>query len=226
MTYLFCTVFMQIMAIRQFFTIATLNAKAGADRRVTLVTGTALLIAAGLLSAPIILEVAQGIAMKSGKPVSLGGKLRPLWFMGAAAVLILSVFSYRMATQVKAKTSRFFAVGANVFGLFIGLYLTLVVADQLSFYRSFKDTGVLSWTHMKDDPALRDVQCDSTVIIVRGFESGLATYRCPMPLQIIYGSLSGAPILPWPGFTEGKSAELAQALKKMQNEATYIEAKR
>lgn len=219
MTYLFCTLFMQILAIRQFFAIASSTPATGTDSSAARVAGASIMLAAGLLSAPIILEVAQTMAFANGKPVSLGGQLRALWFMGAGALLILSAFSYRMAKQLKAKTSRFFAVGANVFGLLIGLYLAFVVADQLSFYRSVKDTGMLSWALMKDDPSLRDIRCESDFLIVRGFDSGTATYRCPLPLQLIYGRLSGAPIVPWPGFTEGRSAELAQALKKLQNEA-------
>lgn len=222
MTYLFCTVFMQILAVRQFFAIASFRPSAAADSSAERVAGAGIMLAAGLLSAPIILEVAQAMAFADGKPVSLGGALRALWFMGAGALVVLSVFCYRMAKQIMSKTSHFFAVGANVFGLLIGLYLAFVVTDQLSFYRSFKDTGMLSWAIMKDDPSLRDIRCESDFLIVRGFDSGIATYRCPTPLQLIYGRLSGAPIVPWPGFTEGKSAELAHALKKLQNEAIHI----
>lgn len=225
MTYLFCTLFMQILAIRQFFAIASFKPSTSLDSTAARVAGAGIILAAGLLSAPIILEVAQAMAFANGKPVSLGGKLRTLWFMGAGALVILSVFSYRMAKQAKAKTSHFFAVGANVFGLLIGLYLAFVVTDQLSFYRSFEDTGMLSWAIMKEDPSLRDIRCESDFLIVRGFDSGIATYRCPTPLQLIYGRLSGAPIVPWPGFTEGRSAELAQALKKLQNEAIHIPGK-
>jgi len=225
MTYLFCTLFMQILAIRQFFAIASSGPSIAAESTTARVAGAGIMLAAGLLSAPIILEVAQAMAFANGKPVSLGGELRALWFMGAGALIILSVFSYRMAKQVKAKAAHFFTVGANVFGLLIGLYLAFVVTDQLSFYRSFKDTGMLSWAIMKDDPSLRAIKCESDFLIVRGFDSGIATYRCPKPLQLTYGRLSGAPIVPWPGFTEGESAELAQALKKLQNEASHTQGK-
>jgi hypothetical protein len=222
MTYLFCTLFMQVLAIRQVFSITGSKRTVGDGGTAAKLVGAGIILAAALLSAPIFLEVTQAMAFANGKPVSLGGEPWALGLMGAGALVVLAVFTYRTAMQIKAKTSHFFAVGANVFGLFIGLYMAFVVTDQLSFYSSPNDTGMLSWAMMKDDPSLRSIRCDSDFLVVRGFDSGTATFRCPAPLQLIYGRLSGKPIVLWPGFTEGKSAELAQAIKRLQNDAIRI----
>lgn len=52
---------------------------------------------------------------------------------------------------------------------------------------------MLSWALMKEDPTLREISCESDFLIVRGIDTGIATYRCPTPLQLVYGRLSGAP---------------------------------
>lgn len=227
MVYLFCIAVIQWMALAQFINaIKALPDARTPDGRARMLTAWAVILTAMLLGAPLALEVAQVAAFSNGKGVSPGRDYLPLWFMGAGSIAALATFGYRLRQQMRSKDAPFFAVGANIFGAMIGLYVAFVVMDQLMFFAPPRqDAGMLNWAIMKEDPALHDIHCEADMLIVRGIDTGTATYRCPYVVQMVFGRFSGTPIVPWPGYTEGTSAALARTIQTMQREAIKPEGK-
>ncbi len=169
--------------------------------------------------APVMLELGMVGREASGASISLDQSATlQLVLLATGGVLSIIAFAARLLRLRRAPEARFSSVGVNTLGLAIGVYLCVVVVDQVRFLRaSGDDVGMLAWSIVRTEfrDTVKDVRCDSEVMIVRGVESGVATYRCPHLPQITLARYSATPIFAWPAYEESRSAQLAQALRQL-----------
>lgn len=179
-----------------------------------------MIAAVALIGFPLLQELATVAAFSSGKPVSPQGDYLPLWFLGLGGGLGVAVFGLRLYRQHTKSNAGFFAVGANAFGIMIGLYMLFVVADQIVFFAPPReDAGMVNWGLFREEGVVKDIQCQSDILVVKGTDSDAATYRCPLEGVVVMGRFTGTPIVPWPTYTEGSSHQLAVEIHKIQRNA-------
>jgi len=182
------------------------------------------LVACLTTTAPVAMEFAQLMRQADGQPLPLGQtSTLPLSLLGVGSALLVIAFSGRLWLQRLSPDARFLSVGANTIGLVIGLYLAFVVADQVTFLRGAgDDVGILSWALVEPEFAetVKDVRCDSPLMLVRGTETDVATYRCPHLPQFTLARFSATPIFAWPAYSEGHSPALARAIRDMRARAS------
>jgi|GEM_PF-5271494 len=191
------------------------------SRVMVALTTLGIMVTALLLAAPMLMEIVQIHSLIDGHSISMNDEhMLPLWFMGSGSLIALTSFGYRLWVQSRSHEAGWLAVGQNVMGVMVGVYMMVVVADQLFFYAPHRaDAGMLNWSIMKRTKGLENIVCDSDTIVVKGIDSGVATYRCPQNGFMIFERYSGAPIIPWPSYVEGSSAKLASEIKAMQKSA-------
>lgn len=142
--------------------------------------------------------------------------------LAAGALACLAYFGLRITQRHSAATLA--AVGVDMTYLLVGLYMAFVVVDQITFFEpSKKDAGMVNWELLGEVAKVNDVHCDSPLLIVKGMDGDVATYRCPNRAGIVLGRYSAKPFIPWPHYTEGESLELALALRDITRKASVIE---
>lgn len=225
MIYLFATVALQLLAVVQVFRLHHHMANARTTRQRLILSSTVLLMlfASILAAAPFINEIAQHSATSIVLDGWRNSPYLPWYSLGAASVLGVAGYGLRfhvLAKDSTANNQNHWAIGANVCGIMASIYLGVVVVDQLNFYRPpSTDAGMLNWGLMRDDKSITDVHCEQAIMAVKGIDSGVATYRCPVPVTIIFGQYSSAPLIPWLSYSEGTSKSLADAVQRMRREA-------
>lgn len=186
------------------------------NRTKGLLTAFRLLAIAALISFPLLQELVMVAAFAEGKPVSMQGSYLPLWFLGCGGALALALFGQRLYRQRTTPSVGFFAVGANAAGVMVGLYMVVVVADQMMFYAPPReDAGMVNWGLFREQGSVKDINCESDMLVVKGLDSEAATYRCPLEARVVMGRFSGTPIVPWPTYTEGTSRQLTVEVRNM-----------
>lgn len=185
----------------------------------------AMLTCAALAGLPLLCEYAVIAGIADGVSLLPSNDYLPLWFLGGAGVLTVVVFGLRLYWQSRNPTENagFFAVGANATALMVGLYLLFVVSDQLAFYSPPRDdAGMVNWGFFRERGDVKDVECRSDIIVVKGLNSKAATYRCPIDGLAVIGRYTGTPIFPWPAYSEGTSRELGAELRKLKVESVKL----
>lgn len=167
---------------------------------------------------PLVLEVVKVAQFQNGG-VALDGAAWHLWFTALGSLLGLASFGWRVWRQ-RNVAAGFFAVGANIAGLLICLYMAFVVVDQVVFFGSGDDAGTANLAFFREIGQVTDIQCESGTIIIKGVENDEVAYRCPM--NIMLGKFSSKPFVPWPSYTEGKSKQLAVAWRKVNEQALKL----
>ncbi|CAJ0807647.1 MULTISPECIES: hypothetical protein [Ralstonia] len=219
MVFLFSLLVVEYLALVQVLRAPSLIRSEALPPRVAWVTAASMMFGAMLASMPLLLEFSQAARMENGESISLtSNSYLDLALLGIGGLLAIGSFGYRIYFQRRKPAAGFWSVGANAMGLLVGTYFVFVVADQLAFFAPPRDdAGVVSWGYFSSLGTVKDVQCDRDVLIVKGINSGLATYRCPR--GIVLARFSSMPIAPWPAYSEGESAQLAAAVKKLHAEA-------
>ena len=178
---------------------------------------TGVLLAAVLMLVPFSLEIAAAI---SGRESSLGVYSGAI--SGGGAVLGLAVFGVRLSRLRGTASPGFWAVGSNVLGLLLSAYIGMVALQHEAFYAGHDsdDIGMANLGFLREAGEAKDVACTADLVIVKGIKSGVGAYRCPTVL--VLGKFSDKPFIPWPGYVEGESAQMAMAISKMQAEAEKV----
>lgn len=184
-------------------------------------TSTGMMSAAILIGSPLLIEFATVAAFDNGHSIAVDAENRtPLWLLSTGSCIALVVFGYRLYKQRSQQSTNFFAIGANVSSLVIALYICGVVVDQWTFFGSpDNDAGMVNWGALKQMTDIRDMQCNSDLLVVKDVESENVTFRCPHQPVVILGRFTGRPIVQWPSYTEGTSHDLAVALRKISASA-------
>lgn len=224
MVFLLSLTVLQAIVMVQCFRTLHLIQSGALKRTEGMLTAFGMMAAGALVSFPLLQEFATVSAFASGKPVSPHGDYLPLWFLGFGGALAVAVFGLRLHRQRTNPNAGFFAVGANASGIMVGVYMLFVVADQLMFFAPPReDAGMLNWGLFREQGAVKDIQCQSDMLVVKGLDSDTATYRCPHEGVVVMGRFTGTPIVPWPTYTEGTSHQLAVEMRKMQRDAIKAE---
>ena len=222
MVFLLSLTVLQWIVFVQCFRTAGLIRTGAIKRTEGMLTAFCMLAAACLTSFPLLQEFVSAISFSEGKPISIQGGYLPLWMLGLGGACAVATFGMRLYRQHANKTTGFLSVGVNLSGVMIGLYLLFVVTDQVMFYAPPRqDAGMLNWGLVQELGAVKDIQCSSDMLVVKGLDSEIATYRCPHNSVVIIGRFSGTPIVPWPSYTEGHSIELKHAVAAMMADAKH-----
>ena len=217
MVYILALYAFLILAMSLSFRAFRRYARGELDARHALRAVSLAMLPAMLLGLPLVLEVIRTAQFQSGIGITPDPPVSYPWltFMGAACGL--AFFGVR-AWRQRAGQPTFAAVGVNVIGLLMSAYMAFVAVDQILFFTG-EDSGMLGWGAVRElsDVEVKDVDCTNAVMVVRGVDSGTATYRCPAALVI--GPYSARPFIPWPSYTEGESQQLATAIKALHQSA-------
>jgi hypothetical protein len=81
----------------------------------------------------------------------------------------------------------------------------------------------VSWAFFRD--RVTDIHCNSDMLVVNGMSSTVATWRCPQGPQMVLSRYSSTPIIPWPGYVEGSSSQLAPVMQAIKAGAREIRPK-
>jgi len=220
--FLSLTILQWIVMVQCFRAVSLLRTGALNQTEEMLTVG--MLASAALISFPFLQEFITVGTFSEGKPVSPRGDCNPLWFLGLGGVLALAVFGLRLYRQRMNTSAGFLAIGANASGIMISVYMLFVVGDQMIFFAPPReDAGMLNWSLFREQGLVKDIQCQSDMLVVKGLDSDTATYRCPHEDVVVMGRFTGTPIVPWPTYTEGTSHQLAVEMRKMQHNAIKVE---
>lgn len=215
MTFLLCVSILLWISLVQLWQLLT---QPSGQSRTTL--GPMILLPSLVVGAPILVEFMQAAAFANEQPISLGPNYWPLWCLGGGGILAVALFGVQLYRQIRSGNSTFAAVGATATGALVGLYLVFVVVDQaLFFHAPNDDAGVVGWNFVRDMGTVTDIECAGDLLVVRDMASSTAIYRCPNGPQMILGRMSATPVIPWPGYAEGSSAQLAAALQALRANA-------
>ena len=227
MLFLVCITIIQIVAIIQCVYSTQLVRSRSITQGQALFSNGLMLLAAVLITLPIFIEYIAVLLFAKGSSVSMNGNYSVLWFLGIGGALAVLAFGLRLFAvhSFKERPPQFLAqTQTNYMGIAVGFYMLFVVADQIIFYQPPRDdSGMLSWSFMREEGMVKDVHCESSMLVVAGLETGTATYRCPHDGLVVMGRFTGKPIVPWPHYTEGTSQQLAIEVRNLQRRATSIE---
>ena len=166
---------------------------------------------------PMALEVIRAVQFQGGIAIAPDSPVSFPWLTLAGAACGLAFFGRRAWLQRLSRPA-FASVGVNVMGALMSAYMAFVAVDQILFFTG-EDSGMLGWGAVRElsDVQVKDVSCTHAVMVVRGVESGTATYRCPV--AVVIGPYSARPFIPWPSYTEGESQQLAAAIQALHQTA-------
>lgn len=219
MFYMMALDIMLLVCMAISFNAFRMMAKREMSQGVALATTASVMLPAMLLGAPLMLEVVRVTQFHNGG-VSLDGAAVQNWLTAGGAIVGALVFGRRL-WAMRSTGAGFWRVGGSTMGLLISVYMGFVSADQYAFYQGKEDAGLLNWEFMREIGSVKDVHCESELMAVSGVNGEKAVFRCPT--HVVLGKFTGQPFIPWPGYTQGESKELASAIKKMHAEAISTE---
>jgi hypothetical protein len=173
-----------------------------------------------------VLAIGQAVTMLLVMtPFLFGGQLDldyiwPLWCFGCAGLLAVASAAYRLFRSRHHAT--FLSTGLPAVILFFGVYLLFVTFDQAVFFLSMPNVGFMN---IEDEKDALDVQCPRLTLdqyqylVVKDYQTRVATYRCPKPAAVIFGRYTATPIIPWPDYIEGTSQEVPKTIRRWKKEA-------
>lgn len=183
----------------------------------TLLAVSAAMVPALMLGLPMVLEAVRSARFQGGYFIAPDSPISFPWLtlLGAACGLL---FFVRRAWLQRLAQAAFASAAVNVIGILMSAYMAFVAVDQMMFFTG-EDSGMLNWGAMQEfsDVGVQDVSCAQGIMVVSDVDSGTATYRCPA--SVVIGPYSARPFIPWPSYTEGKSQQLAAAIKVLHKSA-------
>lgn len=198
-----------LLIITSFFSTGRSRTQALADLGV--------MLAAALMLVPVLLEVADAVTGRNSVLALYSGAIS-----GAGAALGLLVFGVRGWRLRWESAPGFWAVGSNVLGLVLSLYMGVVALQHEAFYMGHHsdDVGMANLGYLRESGEVSDVQCPADLVIVKDVRSGRGAYRCPT--VFVLGKFTDKPFIPWPGYIDGESAQMAAAVSMMYREAERV----
>ena len=82
---------------------------------------------------------------------------------------------------------------------------------------------MLNLALFREEGDIKDVKCEQDMVVIKGMDSDVATYRCPSTGILAMGRLSGTPIVPWPAYTEGTSRDLPRVMRELMKNSVKPE---
>jgi hypothetical protein len=208
---------MAIAFVGMYYSVLALGYLHQPGRRVGELLGAAtLILPTVLIATPLIWEVLSNIRAQTSK-VAYNAWPMFAWFTGLGAVVGLVTYGWQLLRLRMHSAPSHLAIGAAVLGFAVSVYMLIVDIDQLVFFAQEGETGMVNWNEFRND-GVNDLTCDHGVLVVRySIERGDLTYRCPT--IVAFDIMTSRPFVPWPGYTEGESRELAAALKRLYDRA-------
>jgi hypothetical protein len=192
-------------------------------RHQALISAT-LVICSLLVMVPFVIEVLAHYQFRHGGGLAVDETVWALWFLLLTGVLSVAVLGRGLWSMGKHGTGSFFAIGAHVLGFLIGVYFLFCTFSHLAFYKlSEGDAGFLNWPLVRDIAPVSDVKCDHDFLLVRNMNAEEVSYRCPARSAWIFGRYTNTPLVLWPDYTDGTSAELGLALRTLHRKAKVME---
>lgn len=217
MLYLMCCTVLMVIALPQGIMLFERLAKVepGSPHRLTVFLTTPLFyfLPPVLFSAPIIATVLDGMAISEHRPIGLSSGATPVILSVTGALLALSVVSFRAVNAYRQTGSLdFWSSGALVMTWTMAGLGLFADVDQLAF--TARHGAVVNFSYLRK--LAPDIRCKSNVLIVQWHPSAqVARYRCPTGM--ILDPHSETPFIPWPGYKQGTSGPLQQALLNLQS---------
>jgi hypothetical protein len=146
------------------------------------------------------------------------------WLLGVGAALAAPGFAHRLllAHQSakalpldRAEVRR--SVGVCVLGLILALYVGSVAVDQFRFYRSSRSFGTFADSRYTPLPWITDLKCKGARaqrVVFTDLEAAEVRYRCTRKNLWTFASWGNTPMLPWPFYTQGRSATAGAAIRR------------
>lgn len=209
---------MAIAFVGLYYSVLALGYMYQPGRRFGELLGAAtLILPTVLIAAPLIWEVVSIIRTQAGQSVAYNAWPMFVWFTGIGATTGLLAYGWQLLRLRRQLAPSHLAIGAAVLGLAVSIYMVIVDVDQLAFFAKEGETGMVNWEEFRND-GVHDLTCEHGVLVVRySVESGDLTYRCPT--LVAFDIMTPRPFVPWPGYAEGESRQLAAALKRMYDKA-------
>lgn len=174
------------------------------------------LLSAVLLAWPLFRDTVDILLLSGGNGMTVNTGKANLWLIGLGAALAVGFYGRRLY-MLRHAGGVFLATGVSVLGIALGSYMLFIVADQAIFDWP-EDAGFVNWGLVKTLVEVKDIQCQSDVILVSSSPNDEAiTYRCPHSGFFVLGRFTTNPIIPWPGYSQGKSTQLKTALNTIMN---------
>lgn len=128
------------------------------------------------------------------------------------------LFGWRIVSVFREKTDKSllsWKTGMSVWAFLAGVFVMFTVVDHWMFFWAPGETGVADLRFMD----IKDMECKGKVLV--RLEKSDVAYRCPT--EVVFGSeLSSQPFAPWPGYQEGHSIDVKNALDKLVADAKLI----
>ncbi len=219
MWYLWACLLLGLIAVGRFVGGLIVFVRAGESERpqgaaIGLVGKQAEILVALLFTAPLFATFYDNVAFHNGgiKPGDDGRMSVWLGLLGSVIVLAIAAWRAYQAWKTKPGLNATLTIVVALLAGGVGLVAT---TKQLVF--ASEQVGWLSFDDIRDE--VKDMNCDSDVLIVQWQQQqqGPTRYRCPD--AIVLNQWTSAPFVPWPNYTEGSSADLTAALHSMWRNA-------
>lgn len=212
MLYLLCCIVFMLIAIKRMLGIMHSTMSGDAPQVRPLLSLVKVLLAAAIavaVAAPILNTVLDGVAYASKNGVGMSTGNASVWIAFAGALAAIGYYGAGLVAAYKSGHMGFGRTGRLVAPVACAALVLLITGIQLEFARH-KDAGFVSLAIMRDQ--VHDMQCRSDIVLARWNQSEgtPVVYRCPH--EITLNSFSSTPFIPWPGYRQGESADLAKAM--------------
>lgn len=223
MLYVYLCTFVMIVAIctlHQHISQLTQSLHDASTSRPGLGKPAGALLMAITFSAPMVMIVFNVLTGATADTNSTGDGTTQIYAMLAGSLMCFAAAGLWATSAIRAKSIGFWATGRIVILIMAGTVGTVSAYKHLSFFNN-PNAGLASLDLMRDMFPLEDMKdCYSPVVLVQFNEKDVSaplTYRCPTLILLNQGS--DKPFSPWPGFGDGTSQDLADAVSKISEAA-------
>jgi hypothetical protein len=173
-----------------------------------------LLIATGLMAAPVLVTIFTGLMAARGNPISLSSGKLVIWLALIGSILIAGIGAFKL--RGLSRRSSFSAVGFAVIPILIGLFSAIAVTKQLSFMD--ENSGMVNYGAIRQMTEITDMpDCKSDIVLAHYEQGQPVVYRCPK--AYVLNGMTSSPFIPWPDYIEGSSVQLGQAMDQFNEQA-------
>lgn len=173
-----------------------------------------LLIATGLMAAPVLMTIFTGLMAARGNEITMGSGKLVIWLALAGSILVAGIGLFKL--RGLSGRSSFSAVGFAVMPILIGLVSAIAVIKQLAFMD--ENSGMVNYGAIKQIAEITDMpDCKSDIVLAHYEKGQPVVYRCPK--AYVLNPMTSNPFVPWPDYIEGTSVQLGQAMDQFNEQA-------
>lgn len=170
---------------------------------------------------PLLQTIVAGVRMDQGDSMvfdprdTLAHGSWGIYAMAASIplLLILTVIAFRRAL---AAGSNFAGTGTTMVFLGSTIIATMTVVSHFTWYRGAND-GWADLQAIREVHPIKDIDCTNPRILIHREAGQQLEYRCPTLVMLV--PYSSQPVVPWPSFKDGTSAQLAAAIEEIESKA-------